>query len=51
MIDETDIRKRRATSACASSCSTTDPKNSSAVTAATMTVFCCDHEGYEKGKT
>src|SRR5688572_31963533 len=51
VIDETDILKRSATMACASSCSRTAAKNRNAATAETMKVFCCDHWGYDAGKT
>ena len=45
VIDETDIRNRRATSECASSCASTDAKKSSAVTAETASAFSRDQRG------
>ena len=39
VIDETDMRKRRATSECASSCASTDAKKRRAVTAETTSDF------------
>ena len=50
VIPSTLSPKRRATSACDSSCASTEPKKSAAVTAATIQYWLVGQPGYWPGK-